>query len=55
MRYLGPNLPLNHMLSFIRKWKPEVVGISIALPYRLPKLIEYIEAIVQLEDEVAQW
>ncbi|WP_064504216.1 B12-binding domain-containing protein [Alkalihalobacillus trypoxylicola] len=48
VKYLGPNLPLGHMLNFIDVWKPDVVGVSVALPYRLPTLIKYVESLEEL-------
>ncbi|KHE73098.1 B12-binding domain-containing protein [Halobacillus sp. BBL2006] len=43
VRYLGPNLPLAHSLVQIEKYKPEVIGLSAALSYRLPTLKILIE------------
>ncbi|WP_054636147.1 B12-binding domain-containing protein [Thalassobacillus sp. C254] len=51
VRYLGPNLPLHHALQFINEWKPEVIGVSAALSYRLPKLKEFLQAFQEVDFE----
>ncbi|WP_078554158.1 cobalamin B12-binding domain-containing protein [Bacillus alkalicellulosilyticus] len=48
VQYLGPNLPLEFALYSARKWKPEVIGLSVSLTLHLPKLKEYITALEQL-------
>ncbi|ARI76651.1 cobalamin B12-binding domain-containing protein [Halobacillus mangrovi] len=48
VRYLGPNLPLDHSLVQIEKYKPEVIGLSAALSYRLPTLKILIERFKKL-------
>ncbi|MFQ3544799.1 cobalamin-dependent protein [Halobacillus rhizosphaerae] len=49
VRYLGPNLSLEHSLIQINKFKPEVIGLSAALSYRLPGLKEIIKRFSELE------
>ena len=49
VRYLGPNMPTNHALQQIEDWKPEAVGISAALSYRLPALKQLINKLSELE------
>lgn len=49
VRYLGPNLPLEHVHKQITTFKPDVIGISAALSYRLPKLQEVVESFQKLE------
>lgn len=49
VRYLGPNLPLDHALKQVNRYKPDVVGVSAALSYRLPVLKEVIEHLTRLE------
>ena len=44
VKFLGANLSLDHALLYINRCKPEVIGLSAALSYRLPKLNEYIAA-----------
>ena len=48
VRYLGPNLPLNHALRQIKDWQPDVIGLSAALSYRLPVVKQMTEAFSQL-------
>ncbi|WP_077305354.1 cobalamin B12-binding domain-containing protein [Terribacillus halophilus] len=48
VRHLGPNLPLAHALSSAEEWRPKVIGLSAAIPYRIPALKEYIAAFEQL-------
>lgn len=48
-RFLGPNLPLHHAIHFATEWKPQVVGISVALAYQLPQLELYTDAFVQID------
>ncbi|GGC81825.1 cobalamin-binding protein [Thalassobacillus devorans] len=48
VRYLGPNLPLDHALSQIKDWQPDVIGLSAALSYRLPVVKQMTEAFSQL-------
>ncbi|WP_028783622.1 cobalamin B12-binding domain-containing protein [Thalassobacillus devorans] len=49
VRYLGPNLPLDHALNQINQWKPDVIGISAALSYRLPMVKKMTEVFSQLK------
>ncbi|RWZ54925.1 cobalamin-binding domain protein [Halobacillus fulvus] len=49
VRYLGPNLPLEHSLIQIEKYKPEVIGVSAALTYRLPTIRKLIDHFMELE------
>lgn len=49
VRYLGPNLPLDHSLVQINKFRPDVIGISAALSYRLPMIKVLIERFSRLE------
>lgn len=51
VRYLGPNLPTNHAIKLFNKWKPDIIGISAALTYRLPALKNSIETFRQLKWE----
>lgn len=43
VRMLGANLPLESALSIAADWQPDVIGLSAALPYRLPILGEYVK------------
>lgn len=45
VRYLGPNLPLRHAETAVNSWKPDVVAMSAALSYRLPKLKESVRVL----------
>lgn len=49
VRYLGPNLPLDHSVSQIMKYRPDVIGVSAALSYRLPKLKHILRKLSALE------
>ncbi|MUV37742.1 Methionine synthase [Lentibacillus sp. JNUCC-1] len=51
VRYMGPNLPFRHAKTAIEIWKPDVVGVSAALSYRLPKLLETIEQLQEIEHQ----
>jgi len=43
VKNLGANLPLEHAVYTARKWKPDVVGISLSMSYSIPALRPYIE------------
>ncbi|UJF34114.1 cobalamin B12-binding domain-containing protein [Paenibacillus hexagrammi] len=47
-RCFGPNLPLEYAMSAAMNWKPQVIGISVALAYHVPQLREYIHALENL-------
>lgn len=47
VKLLGANLPLEYALSMAEEWKPDVIGLSASIPYRLPLMREYI---TELED-----
>ncbi|SFJ42102.1 Methanogenic corrinoid protein MtbC1 [Halobacillus dabanensis] len=49
VRYLGPNLPMEHSLRQIEKYRPDVIGISAALSYRLPTMKILLERFSHLE------
>ena len=49
VQYMGPNLPLDHALDAAIRQKPDVIGLSAALAYRLPALKTYIRAFQQLD------
>lgn len=49
VRYLGPDLPLEHSLTQIKAFKPDVIGLSAALSYRLPTIKTIIERLETLE------
>ncbi|MBM7094347.1 cobalamin B12-binding domain-containing protein [Bacillus sp. H-16] len=48
VRYLNANLPLDHAINNAKVWKPEVVGMSLALAHRLTDLPDYLEAFAKL-------
>ncbi|MFD2628604.1 cobalamin B12-binding domain-containing protein [Oceanobacillus kapialis] len=48
VRQLGADLPLEYTIDSAKKWRPEVIGISATLPYRLPALTEYIKKLEEL-------
>nr|WP_234400682.1 cobalamin B12-binding domain-containing protein [Virgibacillus senegalensis] len=47
-RLLGANLPLEYALQQATDWKPDVIGLSAALSYRLPLLKKYIDDLESL-------
>ncbi|RCW69800.1 cobalamin B12-binding domain-containing protein [Saliterribacillus persicus] len=49
VKLLGANLPLEYVISSANKWKPDVIGLSAAIAYRLPVLKQYIETLEELE------
>ena len=49
VRYLGPDLSLEHSLAQIEKYKPDVIGISAALSYRLPTVKGLVRQFEKLE------
>ena len=48
VRILGADLPLEYAILSAEKWKPDVIGLSAALPYRLPLLANYIDALSEV-------
>ncbi|WP_456277671.1 cobalamin B12-binding domain-containing protein [Bacillus sp. AK128] len=48
-RYLGANLPVKDAIIYTNRWRPDVIGISISIIYNLPKLIEYVNELNQLD------
>ncbi|SFF90826.1 Methanogenic corrinoid protein MtbC1 [Halobacillus alkaliphilus] len=49
VRYLGPNLSMEHSMSQIEKFRPDVIGLSAALSYRLPVLKKVLYRFMELE------
>ncbi|MBD7984918.1 cobalamin B12-binding domain-containing protein [Sporosarcina sp. Sa2YVA2] len=49
VRYLGPNLPLQHAETAVNAWKPDVIAMTAALSYRLPKLKESVKVLANTE------
>lgn len=49
VKYLGPNLPLDHALNAAHLWKPDAIALSAALVYRLPLIKTYISEFLQLD------
>ncbi|MFC7322027.1 cobalamin B12-binding domain-containing protein [Halobacillus campisalis] len=49
VRYLGPNLGLQHSYSQVHSYKPHVIGLSASLSYRLPTLKKLVEHFRTLE------
>ncbi|MFC0523817.1 B12-binding domain-containing protein [Pontibacillus salicampi] len=48
VRYLGPNLPIDHAKQQIDVYKPDVIGISASLSYRLPTLKNVVASLISL-------
>ena len=51
VHYLGPDLPLDHAIAAAERWKPDVIGLSAALAYRVPTLRKYIDAFRELQPQ----
>ncbi|WOV83676.1 cobalamin B12-binding domain-containing protein [Sporosarcina jeotgali] len=51
VRYLGPNLPLQHAETAVNAWKPDVVAMSAALSYRLPMLKKSVQVLASTENK----
>ena len=51
VKNLGANLPLEHAIYMIRKWKPDCLGISLTMSYTIPMLRQYIDRISMLKDK----
>ena len=49
VKYLGPNLPLEHALDAAKRWQPDAVALSAALVYRLPLIKTYIKEFLALD------
>ncbi|RDY70895.1 cobalamin-binding domain protein [Halobacillus trueperi] len=49
VRYLGPALPMEHSFTQIEKYRPDVIGISAALPYRLKTIKMVLEHFAELD------
>ncbi len=49
VRYLGPDLGMEHSLTQIHRYKPHVIGVSAALSYRLPTLKKLVQKFCSLE------
>ncbi|WP_077624074.1 cobalamin B12-binding domain-containing protein [Sediminibacillus massiliensis] len=49
VRLLGANLPLEYAISSAESWEPDVIGLSVALHYRLPVLKRYVKELEALE------
>ncbi|MGO1057887.1 cobalamin B12-binding domain-containing protein [Planococcus sp. FY231025] len=49
VKYLGPNLPLDHALDAAKRWEPDAIALSAALVYRLPLIKTYIKEFLELD------
>ncbi|WP_349409223.1 B12-binding domain-containing protein [Pseudalkalibacillus sp. SCS-8] len=47
-RLFGANLPLEYAESQAKEWKPQLIGISVAILYHLPKLKGYLDALSRI-------
>ncbi|PSL44414.1 methanogenic corrinoid protein MtbC1 [Salsuginibacillus halophilus] len=45
VRFLGPTLPLEHVLKDAAQFQPQVIGLSGALAYRIPQLKASVETL----------
>ncbi|MED3964552.1 cobalamin B12-binding domain-containing protein [Niallia taxi] len=53
VKNLGPNLPLEHAVYMARKWKPDVIGMSLSMSFSIPTLRPYIEELERLAPKPA--
>lgn len=49
VRYLGPNLPLQHTIYYANQSKPDIICISVTVSHHLKLLPEYIQALESLQ------
>ncbi|WP_394185679.1 cobalamin B12-binding domain-containing protein [Metabacillus halosaccharovorans] len=49
VRYLGPNLPLQHAIFYANKSKPDMICISVTVSHNLKLLPEYLHALESLD------
>ncbi|MBM7604324.1 methanogenic corrinoid protein MtbC1 [Metabacillus crassostreae] len=49
VKYLGPNLPLQHAIYFANKSKPDVVCLSLTMSNQLKNLSHYITSLAELD------
>lgn len=47
-KLLGENMPIDAACQLALDWKPDLIGISISIPYHLPKLIKHIQVLNEL-------
>ncbi len=48
VRLFGANLPLEYAETQAKEWKPELIGVSVAILYHLPKLKDYVETLSRI-------
>lgn len=49
VKYLGPNLPLQHAIYFANKLKPDVICLSLTMSNQLKNLSHYITSLAELD------
>jgi len=49
VKYLGPNLPLEHAIHFANKMKPNVICFSVTVSHHLKQIPTYIKALENLD------
>lgn len=49
VKYLGPNLPLQHAIYYANKSKPDVICLSVTVSHHLKNLPEYIQTLEMLD------
>ncbi|TXC89825.1 cobalamin-binding protein [Metabacillus litoralis] len=49
VKYLGPNLPLQHAIYFANKSKPDVICLSLTMSNQLKNLPNYITSLAELD------
>ena len=52
VKFLGSSVPTEEVIKSIGKWKPDAIGVSIALSPLLPKLKECLASIAEQKEEI---
>ncbi|WP_050615676.1 cobalamin B12-binding domain-containing protein [Bacillus testis] len=50
IRYLGPNMPVEHVLKQVEDIKPDVVCLSVTIAYHLPRIAAYLKGLASLSE-----
>ncbi|WP_245947311.1 cobalamin B12-binding domain-containing protein [Bacillus taeanensis] len=51
-RLLGANLPLEYAKDIAEQWQPDVIGLSVTIPYFTQRLPQYIETLSEMTSTV---
>ncbi|WP_368503763.1 B12-binding domain-containing protein [Alkalihalophilus sp. As8PL] len=47
----GANLPLDALLDAAHEWKPDIIGLSVSIPYHLVNLKKYVSQLENIEHQ----